>query len=212
MLCEDITARSSKKSEQPMSFVDDLPYRNSTGYMFARRTSTQNLNLSKAEDVISLNIKAARSDSSIDLGCIAHSRIPFKQIGGNCDYHNYPNLPVCHSVNGISLEDLQAFETQLMEVKDVKMPASFFRSSIVPISKATVLGSRSANSASENQTTTNSRLSLSCGSKVRRCESSAALNVSVECGKRCLDSSQPICNADALRLTKVTLNHMLTSL
>jgi hypothetical protein len=80
-------------------------------------------------------------------------------------------LQNCHSVNGICLEDLEAFEAQLMEINNVQSSLSFIKSDSIPILKATVLGSRSASSLTKhpkNFNVTQPRLSLSCSSNIRR--------------------------------------------
>ena len=107
----------------------------------------------------------------------------------------------CHSVNGICLEDLEAFEAQLIEVKDVKAFVSGLNS--IPVSKASVLGSRSASSLTKhpkNLNITNPRLSLSCSSKNTGRTSPALPAVSVECSS---DSPHLFCDRNAICLKKV---------
>jgi hypothetical protein len=202
-LCEDIAARSSAESARFTSSVDGFSLMSKDKHLSDKQTKFQSVIMSKPSSVQSSDYNAARSDFISDVGGTACLRIPFKQVCSKCDYRdNSSKLPMCYSVNGISLEDLQAFETQLMEVQDVKTAKSLLRSSFCPISKTSVLGSRSANAADEKQMTTNARLSLSCGSKMMMRENSASMKIATE-GENChIDSSQFTCDADAIRLTK----------
>ncbi len=112
-------------------------------------------------------------------------------------------MQTCYSVNGIDLRDLEAFEAQLLEVQDVKTTTSIARPSNFPITKVAILGSKSANALTEKRTMNNSRLSLSFGSKLRQQTTSATVKVSDGCDQCQIDLPQPVCDMDALCLTKV---------
>ena len=111
-------------------------------------------------------------------------------------------LQDCHSVNGICLQDLEAFEAQLFEVKEVKASVSFVEHAAIPVMKTSVLGSRSAGALTKHPKNFNikiPRLSLSCSSKMTgRISPSPA--VSMECS---IDSPQLFCDRDAVCLKKV---------
>ncbi len=118
----------------------------------------------------------------------------------------FAKLQNCHSVNGICLEDLEAFEAQLTEVKNVKSSLSFIKSDSMPILKATVLGSRSASSLTKhpkNFNITQPRLSLSCSSNMSKREASSLLESSEERPPCPHEFPETAFDRNAIRLSKV---------
>jgi hypothetical protein len=117
-------------------------------------------------------------------------------------------LEECCSVNGICLEDLEAFEAQLLEVKYVKLSNSTGGSAGLPIFKAAVLGSRSASSLTKhpkNLNTTNPRLSLSCNSQIGRRAFSAAIKGTEQTLPSCSHEMPQFHFDNSICLTKVNL-------
>jgi hypothetical protein len=177
------------------------------GFPVTSRTAIKGLMPSGPSSIDSFAMHFAESQtmkgSRFDLSASA----PFKKVGCEHIAHGtFAKLQDCHSVNGICLRDLEDFEAQLMEVKNVKASLSFDKSDTMPILKATVLGSRSVSSLTKhpkNLNITNPRLSLSCSSKMNRRESSPVLALS-EVSPPCHhDSSQTVLDKNAIRLSKV---------
>jgi hypothetical protein len=196
-LCENVAtvSSSSGKSDQRIVFFDDALTRNSKKEILsAKRTAT----LSKSSSVLEI----PRNRSITDLRSIPCTQS--NEVASNFDAKDKSStMQTCYSVNGIDLRDLEAFEAQLLEVQDVKTTTSIARPSNFPITKVAILGSKSANALTEKRTMNNSRLSLSFGSKLRQQTTSATVKVSDGCDQCQIDLPQPVCDMDALCLTKV---------
>jgi hypothetical protein len=211
-LCDDILARSSVVKTVPSheSLENPTWKYSKNGFPVASRTSMNRLMLSGSSSVDSFAVHFAESQALKGSKCDLSASVPLKKVVCEHSAHDtFAKLQDCHSVNGISLRDLEEFEAQLMEVKNVNASYSFEKSDTVPILKAAVLGSRSASSLTKhpkNLNISNPRLSLSCSSKMNGRESSPVLALS-EVAPACLhDSSPSVLDQNAIRLSKV---HML---
>jgi hypothetical protein len=176
---------------------------NSSDFLGAKRIAIQGLALSGPSSVDSFFVHLTEPQVIDNSRRNLSSRIPISKQNG---HDAFAKLQNCHSVNGISLEDLEAFEAQLTEVKNVKSSISFSKSDTMPILKATVLGSRSASSLTKhpkNFNITQPRLSLSCSSNIGRRDASSLLEPSEERSPCPHEFSETTFDRNAIRLSKV---------
>ncbi len=217
-LCNDTAALNSKKfvhSHKSAHSVGHSELKKSTPWFLGDKTFLQGLVLPGPSSVDSFAPNTTRCPSFTGCGsqftksskCDLISQEASKEARwSHRAQKSFEQLQECHSVNGICLEDLEAFEAQLKEVKNVKACLLSSKSESMPILKATVLGSRSASSLTKhpkNLNITNPRLSLSWSSQMNKRESSQIVALSDKCLQCPPDSSMSISDKDAIRLSKV---------
>jgi hypothetical protein len=167
-----------------------------------KTTATRSVMLSGPSSVDSFFLRLVGSNSS------KRSTAELNETDCICCVNNAASMKVqeCHAVNGICLEDLEAFETQLREVKNVNAAFQFHKADTMPIHKASILGSKSASSGTKLAKASNDvnpRLSLSCNSNISARASANLSFSSVKSEPSPNVSPQLMCGDETICLTKV---------
>jgi hypothetical protein len=202
-LCKNVAGHISAKPATSIVSEGKIPLsvcKNST--LGTKTTATRGLMLSGPSSVDSFFLPLLGSNFS------KQSTAELNEVDCICCVNNASSMKVqeCHAVNGICLEDLEAFETQLREVKNVNAAFQFHKADTMPIHKASILGSKSASSGTKLTKASNDanpRLSLSCNSNTSGRASSNLTFVPIKSESSPKVSPQLINGDETICLTKV---------